>query len=343
MRVLVTGATGFLGSNITRGLVAAGHRVRVLARPQSPLDLLTALPIEIVRGDVRAPASLAPAVDGMEAVIHCAAQMRGGRNLAERIRSHLDGTRKMLAAARDARLARFVHVSSVAALGIPDAPPAASDAGAIALDETHTWNAPAEMWPYGFAKHQAEEEVRSAAASGLEAVIVNPSIVFGAGDRNRVSNALLLHAARGRLPPILPGGVGVVHVEDVVDGTLAALEKGRSGERYILNSENLTVERLLQMAAEVAGVEPPRVRLSLRTARRLAWMANVLAFRFRIGTRPVLLDLAGRYFYYDSRKARRELGVSLARPARLGAQQALAWYADPTPLRARNERPESGV
>jgi dihydroflavonol-4-reductase len=328
MLILVTGATGFLGSNIARGLARTGHRVRALARPESRIDLLAGLPIEVIRGDVLIPGSLEPAVHGAEAVVHAAAQMRGGRSLQDRIASHVLGTRNLLAAARTAGVGRFVHISSVAALGIPDEPLAPTDASALPMDETHAWNAPPDLWPYGYAKHQAEQEVQRAAAAGLEVVLVNPSIVLGAGDRKLVSNALVWHAARGRIPPIIPGGVGVVHVEDVVEGTLAALAHGRAGQRYILNGENLSVGQLVTLVSKVAGLPPPRVRLSLRTARALAQAADVLTRLVQPDARPVLLELAGRYFYFDNRKARAELGITLSRTAADGVEQALQWYRE---------------
>jgi dihydroflavonol-4-reductase len=326
--ILVTGATGFLGSNIARGLAHAGHRVRALARPGSSLDLLAGLPIQVVQGDVLVPATLEAALGGVDAVVHAAAQMRGGRSLDERMASHVLGTRNVLAGARHAGVGRFVHISSVAALGIPDEPLAPTDTSAMPMDETHAWNAPPDLWPYGYAKHQAELEVRSAVAAGLDAVVVNPSIVLGAGDRKLVSNALIWHAARGRVPPIIPGGVGVVHIEDVVEGTLAALQRGRAGERYILNGENLSVEQLVTLVTEAVGLPPPRVRLSLRTARALARGADILTRLVQPDARPVLLELAGRYFYYDTRRARAELRVALSRTAAAGAGQALQWYRE---------------
>jgi dihydroflavonol-4-reductase len=323
--VLVTGATGFIGSNIARGLRAAGHRVRALARPLSRLDLVEGLDLEVVRGDILDPAGLSSAAGDVHAVVHAAAQMRGGSGWKDRTASHVLGTRNLLEASLSAGVRRFIYISSVAALGIPEAAFASSDDNAVLLDETHPWNAPAGLWPYGHAKFEAEQSVLKAATNGFAALSVNPSVVFGRGDRNLVSNALIWHAARGRLPPIIPGGVGVVHVEDVVEGTLAALDRGRSGERYILSGENLSVEALLHIVAGVAGVRQPRVHLSLRAARALAW-ATSLPARFGFGARPVMLELAGRYFYYNSQKARQELGVALRRPATEAIREAMEWY-----------------
>ena len=326
MKVLVTGATGFLGSHIARALVAAGHSVRVLIRPGTSPALLEGLPAELALGDILDPSTLEAAARGVEAVVHSAANMRGQGGTRERARSHVLGTRHMLAASRLAGVRRFVHISSVAALGIPDASPAATDGAAPRIDESHTWNTDPDRWPYGHAKHLAELEVLSAAAVGMEAVIVNPSAVLGPGDRHRVSNAVIWHMLHGRVPPIIPGGLGVVHVSDVAEGTLAALEHGRPGERYILNGENLSVEQLLSLVAEAVGLPPPRFRLSLSTARALAAALDVLARIVRPQARPVLLELAGLYFYYDNGKARRDLGLAFRRTARAAAEEAAEWY-----------------
>jgi dihydroflavonol-4-reductase len=326
MKVLVTGATGFLGSHIARALVAAGHSVRVLVRPETSPALLEGLPAEVARGDILVPSTLEAAARGVEAVVHSAANMRGRGGSRERAQSHVLGTRHMLAACRPAGVRRFVYISSVAALGIPDASPAPTDGDAPRLDESHMWNTDPDRWPYGHAKHLAEQEVQSAAAAGMEAVIVNPSAVLGPGDRYRVSNAVIWHMLHGRVPPVIPGGLGVVHVSDVAEGTLAALEHGRSGERYILNGENVQVEQLLSLVAEAVGLPPPRLRLSLSTARALAAALGILARIVRPQARPVLLALAGLYFYYDNGKARRELGVSFRRTARRAAEEAAEWY-----------------
>jgi len=326
MRVLVTGATGFLGSHIARGLVAAGHDVRILTRPAASHLLVADLPVEVAIGDILDPPSLDAAARDMQAVIHAAANMRGSGGLHTRVQSHLLGTRHMLAAARRAGVRRFVYVSSVAALGVPDAPLSPTDAAARRMDETHTWNAPPDLWPYGYAKHLSEQEVAGGAGPDLEAVIVNPSIVLGAGDVHRVSNAVVWYMLRGRTLPVIPGGVGVVHVEDVAEGVRGALERGLPGERYILNGENLRVEDLLATVAVVTGRPSPRLRIPFGLARALADAVDGAARIVAPGARPILLQLAGRYFYFDNQKAVRELGVSLSRTARDGAQQAADWY-----------------
>jgi dihydroflavonol-4-reductase len=326
MRVLVTGATGFIGSHVARALVDGGATVRLLRRPHSPLARIEGLPAEHVIGDILDPATLATACDGVDAVVHCAAQMRGRGTVAARIESHILGTQNVVAAAAASRVRRFVYVSSVASLGTPRQTPAESDAGVRPLDETQIWRGPPSAWPYGFAKHQAEQLVQRAAGDGLEAVVVNPSLVIGPGDRNRVSNLLIWHILHGRVPPLVPGGLNVVAVEDVADGVLAALVRGRPAERYILCGENRTLADLIRTTAKLVGRREPRARLSLRTARTLGSLLAALARLLHLPLAPELLQQAGVHFYYSGDKARREFGLPPPRPYEAAAVSSAEWY-----------------
>jgi dihydroflavonol-4-reductase len=326
VRVLVTGATGFIGAHVARVLLDSGATLRLLRRPDSPIGLIEHLPAEHVIGDILEPATLAAAFDGVEAVVHCAAQMRGRGTMAARLESHVLGTRNILTAASAASVRRFVYVSSVASLGTPRQAPAESDAVVRPLDETHEWRDPPSVWPYGYAKHQAEQLVRHSAGEGLEAVIVNPSLVIGPGDRNRVSNVLIWHILQGRVPPLVPGGLNVVAVDDVAAGVLAALVRGRPGERYILCGQNRTLADLIRTTAKLVGRRQPRVRLSLRSARGLGSMLAFAARLLHLPLAPELLRQAGVYFYYSGEKARRELGLDPPRPYEPAALAAADWY-----------------
>lgn len=322
MDILVTGATGFIGSSLCRTLIRDGNSLRAFHRHTSPLTALEGLAVEHCLGDILDPASVAPAMEGVEVVFHCAAQMGPWRNPAQSQASHVLGTRNVLQAARRAGVRRVVHTSSVAALGVPE-PGAPGD---TLLDESHPWNAEPTLWPYGYAKHLAEQEVLAAVHDGLDAVIVNPAAVFGAGDVHRGRKSIIGQVARGHIPVAVAGGLNVVHIDDVVAGHLAALNLGRTGERYILGGENLSITRVLAITAEVVGRRPPRITLPGALVRSTAALVDLVSRPLSLPLTGDLLRLAGLYFYYDMEKSHRELGLPPPTPYRVAAEQAYAWF-----------------
>ncbi len=326
MKVLVTGATGFIGSHLCRALLRQDHHVRALQRATSSLLALEGLSLERVEGDLFEPASLLSAMEGVEVVFHCAGEVGKWRDPKRMAASHVQGTRNVLQAARRAGVRRVVHTSSVAALGVPDHRPERAGETIPLMDERHQWNADGHHWPYGYAKHMAEREVLRAVSGGMDVVIVNPAAVFGAGDLNHVSSGVIWHMAHGRVPPIVPGGLNAVHIDDVITGMLAAMARGKAGERYILGGENLTHARLLATIAEVVGRPAPRIALPVWLLRVLAPALDALGRVFPLPVRGGLLRMAGYYFYYDIRKAQRELGVPQPRPFRQAVEEAFAWY-----------------
>lgn len=332
MPILVTGATGFIGSQICRALVAGGQPVRAFHRPDSPQLALEGLRLEHAVGDVTQPETLAAAMRGVEGVFHTAALL-GRRDSSLTYAVTVDGTRNVLQAAGEAGVRRVVHTSSVAALGMPDQIPLSreqrsgeSPASALLMDETHTWNYRPEYWRYGHAKYLAELAVQAAVAQGLDVVIVNPAVVIGAGDLNRISGNIVVQVAQRRVPVSAPGGSNVVHIADVVDGHLAALRRGRRGERYILGGENLPHVQLLELIAQAAGVPPPRLVLPGCLARWLAAPLSAAEKWLPLPVKGEALRRTGYYFYYDTRKARHELGLKDARPVRQAVAEAFAWY-----------------
>ncbi len=318
MKILVTGSTGFIGSQLCRALVAEGHEVRAFHRPSSPLSLLEDLQVEHALGDLTQPESVENAMREIEAVFHVAAWMGGGQ-VGKQYAVTVEGTRAVMQAARSAGVRRLVHTSSVAALGVP-----ANNKPSL-LNEYHSWNFRPDHYPYGYAKYLAELEVQKAVAQGLDAVIVNPSVVYGAGDRYRDATSILSRLAARKLNVAVEGGINVVHIADVVEGHLAALRIGRRGERYILAGENLSFLAMLQMAAEVVGVPGPTNVLPAGLLRAAAGPVNSLRNYLDIPVEPTLLRLAGRFFFYDRGKAAQELGLGEARPARQAMEEAWAW------------------
>ena len=323
MKVLVTGSTGFIGGALCRELAAQGHEVHAFHRASSALRVLEDLPVVHVIGDLTQIETLLPAMQGIEVVFHAAALLGGNDDPGRMYAVTVEGTRSVLESARKAGVRRVVHTSSVAALGVPESGPVDTP---CLLNESHTWNYLPERWSYGYAKYLAELEVQKAVAEGQDIVIVNPSIVFGAGDVYRQTSSLVVQVARHRLPALVEGGANFVHLQDVIDGHLAALEKGQCGERYILGGENLTLVKAVEMAAGVVGAHPPLIVLPGRVARRLAGPAMLLRNILDLPVGPEFLYLAGKYFYYDSHKAQVELGLRSPRPVEEGMAQAYAWF-----------------
>lgn len=323
MNILVTGATGFVGSSLCRGLIAAGHSVRAFHRPSSKLRALEEVDVEHALGDLTQPETLEAAMEGMEAVFHAAAWMGGPEQAGRQYAVTVEGTRNVMQAARKMGIRRIVHTSSVAALGVPDytANPM------ILLNENHTWNYRPDYYPYGYAKYLAELEVQKAVAQGIDAVIVNPTVIFGAGDVYRQVGSIIMHVAERQVQVAIEGGINCVHIADVVDGHLAALERGRTGERYILGGENLSHMQLLQQIGEITGVPAPNLVLPTGLVRHLAGPAQLLQTFLKLPVSAELLRLAGYYFYYDMRKAENELGVEEHRPVAQAIAEAYQWFA----------------
>lgn len=323
MRILVTGSTGFIGGALCRALCERGEEVVAFHRSSSALRLLEGLPVEHAIGDLTQPASLQAAMKGVEAVFHAGALL-GGNQPGRFYAVTVEGTQNLLLAARMAGVRRVVHTSSVAALGVPE--PGKGNGRGL-LNENHSWNYRPDYWPYGYAKYLAEQEVQRAVSLGQDVVIVNPSLVYGAGDIYRQSSSPLVQIARQKLPFVTEAGVNVVHLSDVVAGHLAALERGKRGDRYILGGENMTVEAFVSLAAEVAGVPAPNLVLPARLVRSLSGLLGGLQSLLHLPLGASELRLAGYYFYYEIRKAQRELGLGQPTPARQAIRDALDWFA----------------
>jgi dihydroflavonol-4-reductase len=325
IKVLVTGSTGFVGSHLCRELHAQGYVVRAFHRPTSSLRLLDGLEIEHVLGDLTQPDSIQAAVEGMDYVFHAAAWMGGHDPTGQQYAVTVEGTRNLLSAARKASVQRFVHTSSIAALGVPRRFIPGSGQPAC-IDEHHTWNYRPDYYPYGYAKYLAEQEVQKAVAQGLDAVIVNPTLVFGAGDIYRQAGSIITQVAERRLTIATEGGVNCVHIADVVDGHLAALKLGRTGERYILGGENLTLLQLVQMSAEVTGVPIPNLVVPAWLLRWFSLPAHMLQNFLNLPVSPELFRMAGTYFFFDLKKAETELGLAQHRPVRDALVETFDWF-----------------
>jgi dihydroflavonol-4-reductase len=326
MLALVTGSTGFLGSHLCWALLEAGYGVRAFHRPTSSLTLLQGLDVEYAVGDITLLPTLEKAMQGVEVVFHAASQVSYWRDSQLMYQVIVGGTRNVLKAAEKAGVQRVVYTSSVAALGVPE--PVKVDGQPPLIDENHTWNYRPEWWRYGHAKHLAEMDVQRAVAQGLDAVITNPAIIFGPGDTNLTSGELVVRIAQGWGRFTIEGGINVVHAADAARGHLYALKRGRRGERYILGGVNLPIKHLFGIIAEVVGVHPASFKLPNILAHA---MAPAFDLAKRLGLSPYngeLLRLAGRFPYYNTSKAERDLGYTWAYSPREMVQETYDWYRE---------------
>jgi dihydroflavonol-4-reductase len=306
MRVLITGGTGFLGSHLCRRMLQDGHEVRVLCRPTSSPATLNGASVERVLGDVTDADSVERAVQDRDWVIHAAASLSYWQDEAERQRQvNVNGTRNVVEACLRQGVRRLLHVSSVAAVGIPDDP-------ARPATEDFPFNLQGSGLCYHLSKRQAEEIVRDGVKQGLDAVIVNPSSIFGPNGSRYRGAERLRKVRQTWLVPYFTGGLCAVHVQDVVDGIVNALVHGKTGQRYILGGENLSYRVLVERTARA-------MRLRRRPMPVPALVTGLAAHvlepwgRWR-KVRPRITYMihycASRYHYYDSTKARRELGYA---------------------------------
>jgi dihydroflavonol-4-reductase len=307
MRILLTGGTGFLGSRICIRLIEEGHEVTVLRRATSDIGGLAGRGVKYILGDVTDPEAVIRAVESQEIVIHAAALVGYAPTKAHDAVNE-GGTQNIVTACRRLGVERLIHVSSVAAIGIPENRwrPA---------DEDFAFNLEGSGLRYHISKRRAEQVVAQAAAQGLDAVIVNPSSINGPhGERFR-GGELPDGVRRRPFVPCFSGGTNVVHVDDVVDGVLAALHRGRAGERYILGGEDLTWREMAGIAADLLGVRRVLVPVPAVVTGVAAWMRRAIEPLTRDPPR-LTYDVhfcANRFLYYDSRKAAGELGFK-ARP-----------------------------
>lgn len=314
MRILVTGGNGFIGSVVVRDLVAAGHAVVCLLRATSNTERVDDLPIERATGDVRDSASVRAAMGGCAATIHLAAPGGWGNDDPCTLREVIEGgTENVLRAAAERRGHRVVHVSSTAAINGSERP--------RVFDERAPFTLRDPALHYAHAKHRAEEAAIGASERGIAVVIVNPAEVYGPNDLTLGTASNLADFVDSTPVLVCRGGTSVVHVADVSTGILRALERGRSGERYILGGDNLTVKDLAQLVLELVN-RRARVLMVPRSLARLGTKAAV-----RLGVRlpfnPHVVPYATRYWFVDSSKAQRELGIRFR-----GARETIAATLD---------------
>lgn len=303
-RVLVTGGTGFVGSWVARYLVQAGHDVVVMHRAASRQGLIDDLPVEHAIATLDDIDALHMAVENIDWVFHVAAISAYWRNNRDHIyRVNVDGTRNLLLACESAGVRRFIFTSSASAIGWRE--------DRYPSDEATYFNLNPQLSPYAHSKFLAETEVHRAIQRGLDAVILNPVVVIGPGDMNQISGSLVLEVAQGKVPFMpLQGGVTYIDVRDVAASHVAAAEKGKTGEQYILGAVNMSHRAMLALIARIVGQPVPTIPVPSVAVDLLATLADV-------GTRlniPLPGDveanqirMSKRDIYFDCRKAWSEL------------------------------------
>lgn len=315
MKLLVTGATGLVGAELVRQLLDAGAAdVRILRRPSSDLGLLgrNAERVEHAVGDVTDPESVRAAMRGVTHVYHVAAYVGfggGGRARRRLYEVNVGGTAHVVDAALAEGVSRLVHTSSMAAFGRPERAEATQ---ANPIDESAEWRASAANTDYAHSKHLAELEVQRGVAEGLDAVLVNPALIFGVGRPGENTREIAEKVRDRRLPAAPSGGTNVVDVRDVAAGHRRAMAAGETGGRYFLGAENLAWRTILDTLADAFGVPPPRFTLPPSAALAFAAAAEGVAAVTR--SRPLVnretARLASRFYRYSNRRAVEALGCT---------------------------------
>ena len=323
-KVLVTGATGFIGANVVRALLARGGDVRVLVRPTSDRGNLAGLPVEEAVGDLRDAEAVGRAVRGCQTVFHVAADYRfWARDPHELYQSNVAGTIHVMDACLQAGVEKVVYTSTVGTIGLSALP--------VPCDETTPLLAGQLTSHYKRSKLEAEEAALAYAARGLPVVVVNPSAPVGPWDAKPTpTGKLIVDFALGKLPAIVDTGLNIVHVRDVAEGHLLAAERGRVGERYILGNRNMTLAEIVAELARIIGRPAPRFRLPYA----VAWTAGAVstALSTFVTHQPPAIALEAvrmsrRRMFFDAAKAVRELGLPQT-SARAALEDAVAWFEE---------------
>ena len=320
MSTLVTGAAGFLGSHVTRQLVARGDDVRVLLRASSTNRAIADLPLEYVTGDLRDPASLDRAMKGVKRVFHVAADYRlWAKRKQDIYDSNVGGTKNLLDAAKRAGVEQLIYTSTVATIAV-DRPQHPNEFTDAKLEEM--------VGHYKRSKWMAEKEALGAAKSGLPVIVAMPTTPVGPWDwKPTPTGKIILDFLNGKMPGYVKTGLNFVGVEECAAGHLLIAEKGKVGERYLLGGENLTLKQMLDTLAKITGLRAPILKIPHGLALGVAY-ANTALSRL-VGRDPGIpvegVKIARHMMFVDCARAKRELGFQ-AGPVAAALERAVRWY-----------------
>ena len=330
MKAFVTGATGFLGSHVARILADQGADLRLLVRPTSNLRNLEGLKAETATGDLRDSASLEKAMSGCDTVFHVAADYRlWVRDPEEMYRSNVEGTRAILEAARKNGVRRIVYTSSVATIGFTSNGHSAGRLPAFLADEDSPVSLADMIGHYKRSKFMAEQVALEAGRGGMRVVTVNPTTPVGEQDvKPTPTGRIVVDFLKRKFPAYVETGLNLVDVRECARGHIAALEKGKSGERYILGGENLTLKQILDKLGAISGLPSPTVKLPYFVAYVAGAVAETVSGRL-LGREPratvETVRMGKKKMWASSDKAERELGWKTM-PADAALRRAVEWF-----------------
>jgi dihydroflavonol-4-reductase len=324
MLAFVTGATGFVGSHVARALADQGADLRLLVRPSSDLRNIEGLNAERVTGDLCDPQSIEKALQGCEAVFHVAADYRlWVRDPESMYRANVEGTRAIIDAARKNRVRRVVYTSSVATMGFTGNGHPADENSPVSLDHM--------IGPYKRSKFMAEQVAIEAAQGGTDVVVVNPTTPVGERDiKPTPTGRIVVDFLKNKFPAYVDTGLNLVDVIECARGHVTALEKGRSGERYILGGENLTLKQILDRLALISGLPSPKVRVPYVMALATGVVDEVVTGRLLGGEPRATIDavrMGRKKMFVTSAKAERELGWK-SLPVDDALRRAVVWFRE---------------
>ncbi len=322
MLTFVTGATGFVGSHVARILAEHGADLRLLVRPSSDLRNIQDLNAERVTGDLRDAASLKKGITGCDVVFHVAADYRlWVRDPDEMYRSNVEGTRAILQAARQSGVRRVVYTSSVATMGFTSNGHLADENSPVSLDSM--------IGPYKRSKFMAEEIAIEAGRSGMDVVVVNPTTPVGERDiKPTPTGRIVVDFLKKKFPAYVDTGLNLVDVTECARGHVMALERGKSGERYILGGENLTLKQILDKLAAITGLPSPRVRVPYVVALATGVVDQVVTGYLRGREPRATIDavrMGRKKMFVSSSKAERDLGWKSV-PVDAALRRAVGWF-----------------
>jgi len=322
MLAFVTGATGFVGSHVARALAEQGASLRLLVRASSNTKNITELKADLVTGDLRDPASLQKAISGCDTLFHVAADYRlWVRDPEEMYRANVEGTRAILEAARRSGVRRVVYTSSVATMGFTSNAQPANEQSPVSLDNM--------IGPYKRSKFMAEQVAVEAAKSGIDVVIVNPTTPVGDRDiKPTPTGRIVVDFLKKKFPAYVDTGLNLVDVTECARGHIAALEKGRCGERYILGGENLTLKQILDKLAAITGLPSPSMRVPYVLALATGVVDEIVTGRIGGREPRATIDavrMGRKKMFVSSAKAELELGWKVV-PVENALRRAADWF-----------------